>query len=174
MVKLSVATVPEVDTRFVTVPLIEDSVLIEAMLAMRESPVAFVKPKLEAKRLVLVVLVPVAFTQVMSVRLSGPESTRFSIVAVVAAKTVEVDCVKRAEGEKRFVIVDELLEKLLIVPAAALKLVTNKLTPVPDTKVRSVIVPLVETRFVKVPVVALIVVAENVVTPRVSMMAEEA
>lgn len=174
LVKLSVATVPEVDTRFVTVPLIEDSVLIEAMLAMRESPVAFVKPKFEAKRLVLVVLVPVAFTQVMSVRLSGPESTRFSIVAVVAAKTVEVDCVKRAEGEKRFVIVDELLEKLLIVPAAALKLVTNKLTPVPDTKVRSVIVPLVETRFVKVPVVALIVVAENVVTPRVSMMAFEA
>lgn len=172
--KLKVAMVPEVEVRVVIVPLIDERVLMLAMFAISESPVACVKPKLVAKRLVDVVLVPVAFTQVMSVRLRGPESTRFSIVAVVALKIVEVDCVKRAFGAKRFVTVDELEEKLLIVPVAALKFVTNRLTPVAETNVRFEIVPEVETRFVKVPVVAEIAEAENVVTPRVSMMAEEA
>ena len=172
--KVRLATVPEVDTRFVTVPLIEVRVLIVAILATSESPVACVKPKLVAKRLVEVVLVPVAFTQVILVKSSGPLKTRFSMVAVVAAKIVLVELVKRALGAKRLVIVEEFEVRFAIEPVDALKFVTNKLTPVPETKVRSEMVPLVATRFVKVPVVALIVVAENVVTPSVSIVAFEA
>lgn len=172
--KVRLATVPEVDTRLVTVPLIEVRVLIVAILATSESPVACVKPKLEAKRLVEVVLVPVAFTQVILVKSSGPDKTRFSMVAVVAAKIVLVELVKIALGAKRFVIVEEFEVRFVIEPVAALKFVTKRLTPVAETNVRSEMVPLVATRFVKVPVVALIVVAENVVTPSVSMIAEEA
>jgi hypothetical protein len=61
----------------------------------------------------------------MSVKLSGPESTRFSIVAVVAAKIVEVDCVKMADGAKRFVTVEEFEVRFVMSPVEALKLVTN-------------------------------------------------
>lgn len=169
--KLNVAIVPEVEVRVVIEPFTDVSVLMEAMLEISESPVALVKPKLEANRLVLVVFVPVAFTQVMLVRSSGPESTRFSMVAVVAAKIVAVALVKRAAGAKRLLIVEEFEVRFVMSPVEALKFVTNKLTPVPETNVRLEMVPEVETRFVKVPVVAEIVVALKVVTPRVSMKA---
>lgn len=170
-VKVRLATVPEVETKLVIVPSIDVSVLIVAILAINASPVAELKPKLVAKRFVEVVLVPVALTQVILVKSSGPESTRFSMVAVVAAKIVLVELVKMALGANKFVIVEEFEVRFVIEPVEALKLVTKRLTPVAETKVRFVTVPLVERRFVKVPVVALIVVALKVVTPSVSIVA---
>ena len=109
-----------------------------------------------AKRFVDVVFVPVAFTHVMFVRLRGAPRTRFVMVAVVALKRTEVEEVKTADGEKRFVIVDDELVRFVIVPAPALKFVTNKFTPVAFAK----------RKFVMVPEEAL-----KVVTPRVSMLA---
>jgi hypothetical protein len=116
-----------------------------------------VKPKVVAKRFVEVVLVPVAFTQVILVRLRGEPRTKFVMVAVVAVRFTIVEDVNVAEGEKRFVIVEELLEvKLLIDPVPALKFVTKRLVPV----------ALANRKFVIVPEEAL-----KVVTPSVSMKA---
>lgn len=152
--KLKVAMVPEVEVRFVTEPLIEVSVLIVAMFEVSESPVAEVKPKLLANKFVEVVLVPVAFTHVMFVRLSGAVRTRFAIVAVVALKMVEVENANDAFGAKRLVKVPLVEERFVTVPFVAKRLVV-----VTETAVREVMVPFV---------------ALNVVTPRVSMMPLEA
>lgn len=101
-------------------------------------------------------MVPVAFTQVIFVRLSGLPSTKFVMVAVVAVRFATVELVKVAEGEKRFVMVPLVEEKLLMVPVAAVKFVTNKLVPVAFANKKLVMVPLD---------------AENVVTPRVLIKA---
>jgi hypothetical protein len=148
--------VPEVEVSVVIEPFTEVRVLMLAMFEVSESPVALVKPKVVAKRLVEVVLVPVAFTQVILVRLRGEPRTKFVMVAVVAVRlTIEED-VNVADGEKRFVIVEELLVKLLIDPVPALKFVTKRLVPV----------ALANRKFVIVPEEAL-----KVVTPSVSMKA---
>ncbi len=153
---MKVAMVPEVEVSVVIEPFTEVRVLMVAMFEVSESPVAFVKPKVVAKRFVEVVLVPVAFTQVILVRLSGEPRTKFVMVAVVAVRfTIEED-VNVAAGEKRFVIVEELLVKLLIDPVPALKFVTKRLVPV----------ALANRKFVIVPEEAL-----KVVTPRVSTKA---
>jgi hypothetical protein len=98
-----------------------------------------------AYKFVLVVLVPVAFTQVMSVRLSGPVRMRFVIVAVVAANVVAVADPVVMELVVRFVMVDEVARRFVMVPVVALRLVTprlvifekvaNKLVVVTDTDV---------------------------------------
>jgi hypothetical protein len=148
--------VPEVEVSVVIEPFTEVRVLMLAMFEVSESPVALVKPKVVAKRLVEVVLVPVAFTQVILVRLSGEPRTKFVMVAVVAVRLTIVEDVNVAAGEKRFVIVEELLVKLLMVPAEALKFVTKRLVPV----------AFANRKFVIVPEEAL-----KVVTPSVSMKA---
>ena len=155
-VKLKVAIVPEVEVRVVIEPLMAVRVLMEAMFEVSESPVAEVKPKFEANKFVEVVLVPVAFTHVMFVRLRGAVRMRFAIVAVVALKIVEVDWAKEAFGANKFVIVEELLVRFVTEPFEALKFVTKRLTPV----------ALAKRKFVMVPEEAL-----KVVTPRVSMLA---
>ena len=114
---------------------------------------------MEANRFVLVVFVPVAFTHVMFVRLSGAVRMRFAIVAVAALKIVEVDWANEAEGANRFVIVEEFEVRSVMEPVPAFRFVTKRLTPVALANRKLVIVPLE---------------ALNVVTPRVSMKAEEA
>ena len=111
---------------------------------------------MEAKRLVEVVFVPVAFTHVMFVRLSGAVRMRFAIVAVVALKIVEVDWAKDAFGANRLVIVEEFEVRFVMEPVPAFRFVTKRLTPV----------AFANRKFVIVPEEAL-----NVVTPRVSMKA---
>lgn len=76
-VKLSVAIDPEVEVSVVIVPLELVSVLAAMMLELSETPVAEEKPNWVAKKLVEVVLVPVALLQVRLVRENGPVRTRF-------------------------------------------------------------------------------------------------
>lgn len=107
-----------------------------------------------AKRFVDVVFVPVAFTHVMFVRLSGAVRMRFAMVAVVAEKIVEVEKANEAFGAKRLVKVPEVEERLVTVPEEASRFVV-----VTETDVNEVMLPFV---------------ADKVVTPRVSIVPFEA
>jgi len=125
-VKLSVATVPDVDWSVVIVPLRDTRLSITLYWAYK---------------LVEVVLVPVAFTHVISVRLSGPVRMRFVIVAVVALKVVAVaepvikELVVRfvmvEEEESRFVMVPVVAESVRALIEVAERLVTPRFTTVP-------------------------------------------
>lgn len=77
LVKESVAIDPEVEVSVVIVPLELVRVLAAMILELRETPVAEEKPNWVAKRLVEVVLVPVAFVKTRLVRENGPVRTRF-------------------------------------------------------------------------------------------------
>ena len=98
-----------------------------------------------AYKFVLVVLTPVAFTQVMSVRLRGPVKIRFSMVAVVALNVVAVADPVTKELVVRFVMVDEEESRFVMVPVEAVRFVTprfvifekvaNKLVVVTETVV---------------------------------------
>jgi hypothetical protein len=145
--------------------------------------VPFVAPKLVAKRLVEVVLVPVAFVQVNSATFSGPVKFKFAMVALVANKfvvvaLVDVVSVKTPVEGVILPICVPLIDppemvafeevkfgafKVMMVPVSALIVVPeavanpSQFVEVPSLKVKFEMVPLVVTKFVVFTSVALTV-----------------
>jgi len=87
-----------------------------------------------------VVLVPVAFVQVMSVTFSGPVRMRFAIVAVVAESVVAVADPVTSELVARFEIVPEAALIVEAVMSVAASVVTPKFVMVPKVANKLVVV----------------------------------
>ena len=129
VVPFKVATVPEVND--MVEPVTEPTVKVETLPAVALNEVA--------KRLVEVVLVPVAFVQARLETAREPDKLRFAIVALVAAKLVVVAFVVvtfviKAFDASRLPI--EPFNAFMVVPEAVAK--PNQLVEVPFTVKRLV------------------------------------